>query len=126
MLTPHDTDNPYIPGFEEYIRQGELTDEMEALMEKLYREKRPPVYSDYEIIPRNKSKKKSPCTMEEIAVLRTVRLHPELTLKQIAEEIGKPEEATKRITENLVARGQLRHEKGQEEGDWEIVYDYLV
>ena len=64
--------------------------------------------------------------MEEIAVLRTVRLHPELTLKQIAEEIGKPEEATKRITENLVARGQLRHEKGQEEGDWEIVYDYLV
>jgi len=62
--------------------------------------------------------------MDEIAVLRTVRLQPELTIKQLAEKIRKSEDDVRRITENLIAHGMLRHEHGKEEGDWDIVYDY--
>ena len=106
--------------------EGELTmDEVNALLEQKYRKNRYEVFSsEYEIVPETANRNKYKCTMDEIAVLRTVRLQPELTIKQLAEKIRKSEDDVRRITENLIAHGMLRHEHGKEEGDWDIVYDY--
>jgi len=106
--------------------EGELTmDEVEELLEKKYRKNRHNVFSpEYVRVPESANRNTYLCTMDEIAVLRTVRQQPELTIKQLAEKIKKSEDDVKRITENLIAHGKLRHEYGKEEGDWEIVYDY--
>ena len=61
------------------------------------------------------------CTLEEVAVLRTVQSNPSATQKEIAAEIGKSERTVKTITVTLQEKEILRRVGGKRNGKWEII-----
>ena len=61
------------------------------------------------------------CTLEEIAVIRTVQSNPDATQKEIAAEIGKSERTVKTITVKLQEKEILRRVGGKRNGKWEII-----
>ena len=58
--------------------------------------------------------------MDEIAILRTVRLHDKETEKQIADRIGKPESKVKELFATLIKDGKLKRSTFKGQDYWEI------
>lgn len=60
------------------------------------------------------------CTLEELAVLRTIEANPQITQTEIAKAIKKSASTVKRITSALVEKGILIRRNGRRNGWWEI------
>mgnify|MGYP001637660949 CR=1 FL=1 len=63
------------------------------------------------------------CTLEELAVLRTIEGNPKITQTEISNTIKKSASTVKRITSSLVERGILIRRNGRRNGWWEIKLD---
>ena len=63
------------------------------------------------------------CTLEELAVLRTIAANPSITQKDLASAIGKSERTIKTRTVALQEKGYLRREGGKRSGHWEVLVD---
>lgn len=61
------------------------------------------------------------CTLEELAVLKTIEENPKITQTEIAESIKKSVSTVKRITTNLVVKGIIIRRNGRRNGWWEIL-----
>ena len=61
------------------------------------------------------------CTLEELAVLRTIAANPSITQKELAAAIGKSERTIKRRMTDLQEKGYLRREGGKRSGRWEVL-----
>ncbi len=60
------------------------------------------------------------CTLDELAVLRTIKDNPAITQTEIAGTIRKSASTVKRITSALVEKGILLRRNGRRNGWWEI------
>lgn len=60
------------------------------------------------------------CTLDEIALLKFLRDHPEATQNEIAIHIGKSLRTVKRMTPSLIERGLLERENGKRNGKWVV------
>ena len=58
------------------------------------------------------------CTLDEIALLKFLKDHPEATQTEIAAHIGKSPRTIKRMTPSLIERGLLERENGKRNGRW--------
>ena len=65
------------------------------------------------------------CTLEELAVLRTIAANPSITQKDLAAAIGKSERTIKTRTVALQEKGYLRRANGKRSGHWEVLVDLL-
>ena len=65
------------------------------------------------------------CTLEEVALLQCIKRNPQITQKQMAEEIGKSERTVKTLTVNLTTKGFIRRLNGKRNGYWEILIDEI-
>ena len=63
------------------------------------------------------------CTLEELAVLRTIAANPSITQKDLASAIGKSERTIKTRTVALQEKGYLRRANGKRSGHWEVLVD---
>ena len=63
------------------------------------------------------------CTLEELAVLRTIAANPSITQKDLAAAIGKSERTIKTRTVALQEKGYLRRANGKRNGHWEVLVD---
>ena len=63
------------------------------------------------------------CTLEELAVLRTIAVNPSITQKDLAAAIGKSERTIKTRTVALQEKGYLRRANGKRNGHWEVLVD---
>ena len=61
------------------------------------------------------------CTLEELAVLKTIEDNPQITQTEIAKSIKKSVSTVKRITSNLVVKGIIIRRNGRRNGWWEIL-----
>lgn len=61
------------------------------------------------------------CTLEELAVLKTIENNPKITQTDIAKSIKKSASTVKRITSSLVEKGILIRRNGRRNGWWEIL-----
>lgn len=61
------------------------------------------------------------CTLEELAVLKTIENNPKITQTDIAKSIKKSASTIKRITSGLVEKGILIRRNGRRNGWWEIL-----
>ena len=61
------------------------------------------------------------CTLEELAVLKTIENNPKITQTDIAKSIKKSASTVKRITSSLVKKGILIRRNGRRNGWWEIL-----
>ena len=60
------------------------------------------------------------CTLEELAVLKTIEENPKITQTEIAKSIKKSASTVKRITSTLVEKGIIIRRNGRRNGWWEI------
>ena len=93
-----------IPNLEEYIRQKSIGG----------------FACTYDVVQGSAKRKRKPCSMDEIAVLRTIRLHDTETEKQIATRLGKPEIEVKAIFSTLIKDGKLRRSNFNGHHYWEL------
>ena len=63
------------------------------------------------------------CTLEELAVLRTIAANPSITQKDLAAAIGRSERTIKTRTVALQEKGYLRRANGKRNGHWEVLVD---
>ena len=63
------------------------------------------------------------CTLEELAVLRTIAANPSITQKDLAAAIGKSERTIKTRTVALQEKGYLRRANGKRSGHWEVLVE---
>ena len=63
------------------------------------------------------------CTLEELAVLRTIAANPSITQKELASAIGKSERTIKRRMTDLQEKGYLHREGGKRSGHWEVLVE---
>ena len=61
------------------------------------------------------------CTLEELAVLKTIERNPRITQTEIAKSIKKSASTVKRITSTLVDKGIIIRRNGRRNGCWEIL-----
>ncbi len=61
------------------------------------------------------------CTLEELAVLKTIEENPKNTQTEIAKSIKKSASTVKRITSSLVEKGIITRRNGRRNGWWEIL-----
>ena len=61
------------------------------------------------------------CTLEELAVLKTIEENPKITQTEIAKSIKKSASTVKRITSTLVDKGIIIRRNGRRNGWWEIL-----
>lgn len=61
------------------------------------------------------------CTLEELAVLKTIEDNPKITQTDIAKSIKKSASTVKRITSGLVEKGIIIRRNGRRNGWWEIL-----
>ena len=61
------------------------------------------------------------CTLEELAVLKTIEGNPRITQTEIAKSIKKSASTVKRITSTLVEKGIIIRRNGRRNGWWEIL-----
>ena len=61
------------------------------------------------------------CTLEELAVLRSIEDNPKITQTEIAKSIKKSVSTVKRITSSLVEKGIIIRRNGRRNGWWEIL-----
>ena len=61
------------------------------------------------------------CTLEELAVLRTIEDNSKITQTEIAKSIKKSPSTVKRITSALVEKGIIVRRNGRRNGWWEIL-----
>ena len=86
------------------------------------------LHLDYEAEPQLQSAtaeapKCKNCTLEELAVLRTIAEKPTITQKELAAIMGRSERTIKTRTIALQEKGYLRREGGKRSGCWEVMYD---
>ena len=60
------------------------------------------------------------CTLDETLVLNLLKQHPQMTQKQLAQEINKSERTVKTITSNLEEKGIISREGGKRFGYWKV------
>ncbi|MGN1233490.1 MAG: Fic family protein [Candidatus Cryptobacteroides sp.] len=60
------------------------------------------------------------CTLEEMAILKFLKMNPEAKQEEIAKSIGKSLSTVKRLTPSLVQRGLLSRENGKRNGRWVV------
>ena len=65
------------------------------------------------------------CTLEELAVLRTIAANPSITQKDLVATIGKSERTIKTRTVALQEKGYLRRANGKRNGHWEVLVEIL-
>ena len=63
------------------------------------------------------------CTLEELAVLRTIAANPPITQKELAAAISKSERTIKTRTVALQEKGYLRRDNGKRSGHREVLVD---
>lgn len=61
------------------------------------------------------------CTLEELALLREISLHPKSTQKALAAAVGKSERTIKMRTVSLQEKGYIRRVNGKRNGYWEVL-----
>ena len=61
------------------------------------------------------------CTLEELAVIKTIEENPKITQTDIAKSIKKSASTVKRITSTLVEKGIITRRNGRRNGWWEIL-----
>lgn len=101
-----DIEKTYISDDEEYIRQKAIGG----------------FSCTYDFIPGSEKRKRRKCTMDEIAVLRTVRIYDTETERQLATRLGKSEDEIKTIIATLLKEGMLHRTNYNGQGYWELVY----
>lgn len=106
MTTPQDIEKPFIPEFEEYIRQKSIGG----------------FTSTYDIVSGSAERKRRKHTQDEIAILRTIRTHDTATEKQIAGIIGKSEETVKTLIATLIKENTLERNSINGQNYWELIY----
>ena len=106
MAKTNDTGNPYIPNYEEYIRQKEIGG----------------FACTYDIVPGSAERERRKCNMDEIAILRTVRQFDTETEEQIAVRLGKSEEEVKSLIATLIKDRFLERNNFRGQDYWELVY----
>ena len=104
MSTPQDIDNMSNPNYEEYIHEKAIGG----------------FSCTYDIISRSKGGKRRECSMDEIAILRTVRQHYKDTEKQLADRLGKSEGEVKTLIANLIKDGRLQRMNYDGQDYWEL------
>ena len=63
------------------------------------------------------------CSLDELAVLRFLKVNPDAKQTDIAKQIGKSERTIKRITPSLIVRDLLERENGKRNGRWVVKCD---
>ena len=63
------------------------------------------------------------CTLEELAILKTIATDCNVTQKQLAIITGQSDRSVKRRTASLQEKGLLRRINGKRNGKWEILID---
>ena len=91
MSTLQDIENQNLFDYNEYIRQKEIGG----------------FNCTYDIIPESKRRVRRKCSMDEIAILRTIRWDYTATEKQLADKLGKSEEKVKSLIATLMKDGML-------------------
>ena len=104
MAKTNDIEN--IPNYEEYVRQKEIGG----------------FNCTYDIIPGSAERKRRKCSMDEIAILRTVWKYDTETEAQIAVRLGKPEEEVKSLIATLIKDKFLERNNYRGQDYWELVY----
>ena len=66
------------------------------------------------------------CTLEELAVLKTIEDNPKITQTEIAKSIKKSASTVKRITSDLVKKGIISRRNGRRNGWWEILTKKII
>ena len=106
MTIPQDIEKEIIPNYEEYVLQKAIGG----------------FSCTYDIVHGSAERKKRQCSMDEIAILRTIRLHDTETEKQIATRLGKPEIEVKTIFSTLIEDGKLKRATFKGQDYWELAY----
>ena len=63
------------------------------------------------------------CTLEELAVLRSIEDNPKITQTEIAKSIKKSVSTVKRITSSLVEKGIIIRRNGRRNGWWDLLHN---
>ena len=63
------------------------------------------------------------CTLEELAVLKAVKVNPTITQKELAAVVGKSERTIKRRMTVLQEKGYLLRTNGKRNGRWDVLVD---
>ena len=63
------------------------------------------------------------CTLEELAMLKTVKANPAITQNELAVAVGKSEWTIKRRMTDLQEKGYLRRANGKRSGHWEVLVE---
>lgn len=95
-----------IPNYEEYIRQKAIGGFL----------------CTYDIVPGSAERKRRQCSMDEIAILRTVRMHDTASEQQIADLIGKSEDDVKALIVTLIKDRMLERNNFRGQDYWKLVY----
>ena len=106
MTIPQDIEKEIIPNYEEYVLQKAIGG----------------FSCTYDIVHGSAERKKRQCSMDEIAILRTIRLHDTENAQQIANRLGKPEGEVKALFAALIRDGMLKHSAFNGQAYWELVY----
>ena len=63
------------------------------------------------------------CTLEELAILKAVKVNPAITQKELAAIVGKSERTIKRRMTELQDKGYLRRANGKRNGRWDVLVE---
>ena len=63
------------------------------------------------------------CTLEELAVLKAVKVNTPITRKDLAAAIGKSERTIKTRMVTMQEEGYLRRANGKRNGHWEVLVE---
>ena len=106
MTTMQAMEKSIMPNHKEYVRQKSIGG----------------FACTYDVVQGSAKRKRKACSMDEIAVLRTIRLHDTETEKQIATRLGKPEIEVKAIFSTLIEDGKLKRAAFKGQDYWELAY----
>ena len=91
MSNLNDIENQNFFDYNEYIRQKEIGG----------------FDCTYDIVPESERRVRRKCSMDEIAILRTIRWNYTATEKQLADKLGKSEDEVKALIATLIKDGVL-------------------
>ena len=72
----------------------------------------------YDIVPESERRVRRKCSMDEIAILRTIRWNYTATEKQLADKLGMSEDEVKALIATLMKDGMLEHHIINGKDDW--------
>lgn len=65
------------------------------------------------------------CTLEELAILKLILKNPNITQKELADNLGKSERTIKNKMSLLQEKNYVRRVNGKRYGSWEVLVDVV-